>query len=45
MSDHKLSLEEVATAAQYLDGKPVDEVLGWAFGKFGDGLGMMTALG
>ncbi len=41
----KLSLEQVEEAAAALDGKSVDEILDWAFGVFGDRLGMMTALG
>jgi phosphoadenosine phosphosulfate reductase len=41
----KLSLEQVEEAATTLEGKSIDEILGWAFATFGDRLGFMTALG
>ncbi len=41
----KLTLEQVEEAAAALEGKPVDEILAWAFATFGDRLGFMTALG
>ncbi len=41
----KLTLEQVETAAAALEGKSVDEILDWGLATFGDGLGMMTALG
>ena len=40
-----LSAQEAEEASRALEGKGVEAILAWALGKFGDGLGFMTALG
>lgn len=40
-----MTLEEVAAAADALEGQPLEAVLEWSFERFGDRLGMTSALG